>query len=92
MLYLISFLRSFFFIYTILIVVRVFASWFPRLMQTEFMRIINTCTDPYLNLFRRLIPPIGGKLDISVLIAFIALRLLERLCLFLILWTHSLFV
>ena len=92
MLYLISLVRSFFFIYSILIVIRVVASWFPKLAQSRFMQVINTCTEPYLNLFRRFIPPIGGTLDISVLVAFIALRLLERLCLFLLLWIHSLFV
>ena len=33
-------------------------------------------TDPYLNAFRGIIPPLGG-LDLSALLAFIALNVLQ---------------
>lgn len=33
----------------------------------------STLCDPYLNLFRGLIPPIGGTLDLSPILAFIVL-------------------
>ena len=36
---------------------------------------------PYLRFFQRLIPPIGGFLDISPIIAVFALGLIERLVL-----------
>lgn len=40
------------------------------------MQFISFYTDPYLNLFRSLIPPLGF-LDISPIFAFIALQLIE---------------
>jgi YggT family protein len=35
-------------------------------------------TDPYLNAFRGLIPPLGG-LDLSAILAFLALQLIQTL-------------
>jgi YggT family protein len=34
-------------------------------------------TDPFLNIFRGIIPPIGGALDISPILAFFGLQLLQ---------------
>lgn len=45
-------------------------------------------TEPYLGLFRRVIPPIGGTLDLSPLLAFFALQLLEKLSMSLLVWTQ----
>ena len=33
----------------------------------------RTLCDPYLNLFRGLIPPLGGTIDLSPILAFIVL-------------------
>ena len=63
--------------YIILLMVRVIGSWFPRFATSRAMRFVAFYTDPYLNLFRRIIPPIGGTLDLSPLIGFFALRLGE---------------
>jgi YggT family protein len=35
---------------------------------------LSSITDPYLNVFRGLIPPLGG-LDLSALVAFFALQI-----------------
>ncbi len=64
-------------IYIYLLIARVMGSWFPRFAQSKAMRFVAFYTDPYLNLFRRLIPPIGGTLDLSPLLGFFALRLAE---------------
>lgn len=40
------------------------------------MNPLSTICDPYLNLFRGLIPPIGGTFDLSPILAFIVLDLL----------------
>jgi len=37
-------------------------------------RMNSTVTDPYLNLFRGIIPPLGGTLDLSPIIAFTVLN------------------
>lgn len=70
--------------YTFLLIIRIIASWFPSLFKYRIMHFIMFYTDPYLNLFRKIIPPIGGTLDISPIIAFFALRILERVVLYLL--------
>ena len=63
--------------YTVLIFIRLVSSWFPAWQGHRFVRFAAFYTDPYLNVFRRIIPPIGGLLDLSPILAFFALRLLE---------------
>lgn len=74
-------IRLTFTVYTLLLFVRVLGSWFPKFAQHSFMRFVSHYTDPYLNLFRKIIPPIGGVLDLSPMIAFFALQILEQLLL-----------
>ena len=71
-------------LYTLMIAVRIIGTWFPAFAQHTIMRFLRFYTDPYLNLFRRLIPPIGGMLDLSPILAFFGLQLLEKLLLFII--------
>lgn len=73
--------RLAFSVYTILILIRIIGSWFPKFSHHSFMRFVSYYTDPYLNLFRRLIPPIGGVLDLSPMLAFFSLQILETLIL-----------
>ncbi len=66
-------------IYSLLLIIRVLLSWFPNLDWTNpVLSSIGSITDPYLNAFRGIIPPIGG-LDLSAILAFIALNLMESL-------------
>jgi len=64
--------------YTILLLVRVIGSWIPKLARHRFMRFIYFYTDPYLNFFRKLIPPVGGTLDLSPMLGFFVLQILEK--------------
>lgn len=66
-------LSNFLNIFNALISVRVLLSWFPQAQGISLLRPVFQLTDPYLNLFRGLIPPIGG-LDLSVLPAFFLLN------------------
>ncbi|MBF8262466.1 MAG: ylmG [Parachlamydiales bacterium] len=71
-----------FFCYTILLFLRIFSSWLPMHWQAHrFVQFLAFYTDPYLNIFRRLIPPLGGVLDLSPLLAFLVLKILEMLIL-----------
>ena len=70
-----------FFFYTGFLIVRIIGSWFPRFAGHKLMRFVAFYTDPYLNIFRRIIPPIGGMLDLSPLLAFFGLQFLEYLIL-----------
>lgn len=63
--------------YTMLLFARIALSWFPSLYQYKFARFLHFYTDPYLNVFKRAIPPIGGMLDLSPILGFFFLRLLE---------------
>ncbi|MBS0648420.1 MAG: YggT family protein [Verrucomicrobia bacterium] len=76
-----KFIHYVFFVYTMLIAVRLIASWFPSWRDRPWLRLMASCTDPYLNLFRRFIPPIGGALDLSPMLGFIVLQCLENLLL-----------
>ncbi|HSX10339.1 MAG TPA: YggT family protein [Chlamydiales bacterium] len=67
--------------YTVLIFLRIVSSWFPEWQAHNFVRFVAFYTDPYLNLFRRLLPPLGGILDISPILAFFVLKILERILL-----------
>jgi YggT family protein len=66
-------------IYTLVLIVRVLLSWFPNLdWSNPILSAVSSITDPFLNVFRGLIPPIGG-LDLSAIVAFLALQLLQGL-------------
>ncbi len=66
-------------IYSLILIIRVLLSWFPNLdWQNPILNTISSITDPYLNAFRGLIPPIGG-LDLSPILAFLAISLMQQL-------------
>ena len=61
-------------IYLLLIFVRILLSWFQTAdWANQIMSFLSPITDPYLNIFRSLIPPLGG-LDISPILAIFALQ------------------
>ena len=48
-------------IYSLVLIVRVLLSWFPNLdWGNPVLSSVSAITDPYLNAFRGLIPPLGG--------------------------------
>jgi len=66
-------LYQFIVIYNALLIVRILLSWFPQLnWSNPLLSVLSQLTDPYLNLFRGIIPPIGG-LDFSPWLAFLLL-------------------
>ena len=67
-----------FFIYLLMLFTRILSSWFPEFQRTRFMQFIMFYTDPYLNLFRRFIPPLG-MLDLSPIVAFFVLQIIESI-------------
>ncbi len=66
-------------VYTWLLLARILLSWFPVDPYNPLVRFIARVTDPFLNIFRGLVPPVGGVLDISPILAFFALRILRSL-------------
>ena len=67
-----------FYFYYILIILRIFLTWIPNIdwEQQPYTWLRSIC-DPFLNIFRGIIPPIGGMLDISPVIAIVLLQLLQ---------------
>ena len=67
--------------YSMIIFVYVLISWFPfgEGVLRDIYRALGTICDPYLDLFRRFIPPIGGMVDISPIVALLVLQFGGRL-------------
>jgi YggT family protein len=57
----------------------VITSWFSASPSHWWVRWSYTLTEPFLAPIRRLLPPVGGMLDLSPLVAYFALTLLSRL-------------
>ncbi|TVY00597.1 YggT family protein [Cohnella terricola] len=60
-------------IYSYMIIIYVLMSWLPSVRESFIGELLGKLVEPYLRPFRRLIPPIGGMLDISPIIAYFAL-------------------
>ncbi len=61
--------------YCLVIFVYVMMSWFPAGgVFSDIYRALGRICDPYLDLFRRFIPPIGGMVDISPIVALLVLQ------------------
>lgn len=66
-------------IYLVLIFIRILLSWFQTAeWAASAMSFLSPITDPYLNIFRSFIPPLGG-LDLSPLLAILVLQLVASL-------------
>ncbi|CAI6020573.1 hypothetical protein COHCIP112018_00290 [Cohnella sp. JJ-181] len=65
-------------IYSWLILIYVLMSWLPNVRQSYIGELLGKLVEPYLKPFRKIIPPIGGMLDISPIVAWYALRFLVR--------------
>ena len=68
-------------IYSFLIIGRAVLSWIRIDQRNQFVRIIGALTDPVLNPIQKIIPPIGGTLDISPVVAFFAVQLIKTMVL-----------
>lgn len=75
---LVTTLATFISIYTVLIFIRILLSWFPNVNWFDPpFSILSQLTDPYLNLFRSIIPPLGG-LDFSPILAILLLQFVQQ--------------
>ena len=51
-------------------------TWFPNPPEAIVSPLATVC-DPYLNLFRGIVPPLGGTLDLSPILAFLVLNVFQ---------------
>jgi YggT family protein len=72
---LITTLATFVSLYSYLLIIRVLLTWFPTVnWSNQPFAALSQISDPYLNLFRSIIPPLGG-MDFSPILAFLALNI-----------------
>ena len=61
-------------IYSYALIVYILMSWFPGARESGFGQIMGRICEPYLEVFRKFIPPIG-MIDFSPIVAIITLNL-----------------
>jgi YggT family protein len=73
-------------VYLVLIFIRILMSWIPRMPYNRylaaFLQFVTDVTDPYLNIFRRILPPVRmgpGALDLSPIVATLVLILVSTI-------------
>jgi YggT family protein len=79
-----SYVNAIFIVYLIMILVNVLLSFVPRVPYYPWLRavldFITESTDPYLNIFRRVMRPIGGggfAFDLSPMLAIFVLLIAQ---------------
>ncbi|GAE91718.1 cell division protein YlmG/Ycf19 [Gracilibacillus boraciitolerans JCM 21714] len=65
-------------LYSYAIIIYILMSWFPGARESSFGRMLGSIVEPYLEPFRKIIPPIGGMIDISPIVAIIVLQMAMR--------------
>jgi YggT family protein len=70
----------FFDLYNLLILIRLLLSWVRPDPYAPPVRFIYQITEPYLEPFRRLLPPVG-MIDFSPILALLVLSFIRRLVL-----------
>ncbi|WP_075617486.1 YggT family protein [Paenisporosarcina indica] len=61
-------------LYTILLIINIFMSWIPSIQNSSFGQMLGKICEPYLEQFRRFIPPFG-MIDVSPIVAILVLNL-----------------
>ncbi len=66
-------------VYMVLILLRAFSTWLQLDTRRRPVRLLCLVTDPLLSLIRRVVPPVGGTIDISPAVAIVALAIIAVL-------------
>lgn len=61
-------------IYSFLLIASILMSWLPNARESRIGQMLAKVTDPYLDIFRKIIPPLG-MIDFSPIVAIFALNL-----------------
>lgn len=74
---LLTFLTTIIDIYSYALIVYILMSWFPNARDTKIGQLLATICEPYLEPFRRFIPPLG-MIDVSPIVALFVLNFATR--------------
>jgi YggT family protein len=72
--FIIGLLSDVIYYYSWAMIIYILLSWFPNARENAVGRFLARICEPYLEPFRRIIPPFG-MMDISPIVAFIVLNL-----------------
>lgn len=61
-------------IYIYMIIAYILMSWIPSLQQSALGNFLARVVEPYLSIFRKIIPPLG-MIDLSPIVAIFALQI-----------------
>lgn len=65
----------------LILIVRILLTWFPNIdWYKQPFKFLQNVTDPILEPFKRIIPPLGG-FDLSPIVAFLVLGMIETIVL-----------
>ena len=73
-----TFVRILFWVLDLAILARVLISWFRPNPDNPLVRMVWEITEPIMRPLRRVIPPLGGTLDITPMIALFLLEVVQR--------------
>jgi len=65
-------------LYELILFIRIIMSWIQPDPYNPVVRFLHSMTDPILIPLRRIIPPLGGMIDLSPMILFILIEFLKR--------------
>ena len=81
-----DYVNTLFLVYLVLIFIRIVMTWFPRIPYNRALNAVLTfvqdVTDPYLNIFRRFLPPLRAgpaALDLSPIVATFVLLIIRSI-------------
>jgi YggT family protein len=67
-------------VYSYVLLARALISWIPNLdPYNPIVQFLYQITEPVLEPIRKLVPPLGGMVDISMLIAFFGIMILQQI-------------
>ena len=76
--FLVHFINILFEVLSLAVLIRILLSWIRIDPYNRFVQMLYQITDPILEPFRRIIPPIG-MIDISPIVALLVLQVLQRI-------------
>lgn len=76
---LISFFDLLFTLLIFAVIARALVSWLPIDRYHPAIQLLDQITEPILGPLRRVIPPLGGMMDITPIVALILLQILQSI-------------
>ena len=77
-------------IYSFMLIAYILMSWVPAAQNSAIGRMLEKVCEPYLGIFRKIIPPIG-MIDISPIVAIFLLNFIQRGLLIVVIKIFSMF-